>query len=239
MRARSPAARFRAHPRVGGENVRGSWRVRRWVGSSPRGRGKRRRLVCFPWRRRLIPAWAGKTTKMWKYERRDEAHPRVGGENARESPVRVGGLGSSPRGRGKQLQDSAPTRVRGLIPAWAGKTTRPSRLRMACTAHPRVGGENSRMKENAEKARGSSPRGRGKHRGGRNPDYRKRLIPAWAGKTWSQVGHLQELGAHPRVGGENLLDMYYEGHRAGSSPRRRGKRVERREVVVRLGLIPA
>ena len=54
--------RWQAHPRVGGEN--GGWarRARYDRGSSPRGRGKpdNRRLQVAG--RRLIPAWAGKTS---------------------------------------------------------------------------------------------------------------------------------------------------------------------------------
>ena len=70
-----------AHPRVCGENVSSSARIRAWKGSSPRVRGKRPRLPCRQRRRGLIPACAGKTTRsaltlLWKW-----AHPRVCGEN--------------------------------------------------------------------------------------------------------------------------------------------------------------
>ena len=52
-----------AHPRVGGENQRRVGRRELPVGSSPRGRGKRDKPPLGPPVRRLIPAWAGKTTR--------------------------------------------------------------------------------------------------------------------------------------------------------------------------------
>ena len=111
-----------AHPRVGGENDWTEPNIELMPGSSPRGRGKRggrHRNVC---RRRLIPAWAGKT-----YAHRDSptwhrAHPRVGGENQLSETCIIVGVGSSPRGRGKPLVQARRIREEGLIPAWAGKT---------------------------------------------------------------------------------------------------------------------
>ena len=72
-----------AHPRAGGEND-----VMRRVdapltGSSPRGRGKRRRRSRPDVDPRLIPARAGKTTATKPTRCRSTAHPRAGGENVR------------------------------------------------------------------------------------------------------------------------------------------------------------
>ena len=53
---------FPAHPRVGGENVPFQIVVTGQVGSSPRGRGKRRKTISCVACNRLIPAWAGKTS---------------------------------------------------------------------------------------------------------------------------------------------------------------------------------
>ena len=50
-----------AHPRMGGENSGASGSVPPCVGSSPRGRGKRRMVLTTGWPVRLIPARAGKT----------------------------------------------------------------------------------------------------------------------------------------------------------------------------------
>ena len=131
-----------AHPRVGGENPREALTRSSQGGSSPRGRGKRRHRRRIPRHQRLIPAWAGKTTRFSAAVIRRPAHPRVGGENRSRAGGDVTGRGSSPRGRGK-LRRWAGTRARGrLIPAWAGKTGVQGLSPFCTSAHPRVGGEN-------------------------------------------------------------------------------------------------
>ena len=173
----------RAHPRVGGENPSEVQFLESRAGSSPRGRGKLPvfRPVSLP--DGLIPAWAGKTS--WDPGRcgRCAAHPRVGGENRSRSVVPFARAGSSPRGRGKRHPPGGCMRQSGLIPAWAGKTSRFLVCEMGNTAHPRVGGENSGRLEIIYSSVGSSPRGRGKLILPCELRYTFGLIPAWAGKT--------------------------------------------------------
>ena len=71
----------------------------------------------------LIPAWAGKTANNDSYNASDMAHPRVGGENGKLDDAKHTLTGSSPRGRGKLAIGDRLRLVRGLIPAWAGKTS--------------------------------------------------------------------------------------------------------------------
>ena len=112
----------RAHPRVGGENTVKKYQID-WVqGSSPRGRGKHTGNGCNDPRRGLIPAWAGKTLVSSSWPQHRGAHPRVGGENLTLCAGQLDAQGSSPRGRGKPRRDRDTRRLRGLIPAWAGKT---------------------------------------------------------------------------------------------------------------------
>ena len=87
--------------------------------------------------------------------------------------------------------------------------------------------------------RGSSPRGRGKRQTSRTDRPPTRLIPAWAGKTARRPAFRPRYGAHPRVGGENIIARAGRVLRSGSSPRGRGKRALHhfRERVQRL--IPA
>ena len=73
-------------------------------------------------REQLIPAWAGKTTLRVGQQDRPTAHPRVGEENASSLAMSLALIGSSPRGRGKQLHARAEDQRYRLIPAWAGKT---------------------------------------------------------------------------------------------------------------------
>ena len=115
----------RAHPRAGGENPDSSEVSPRNGGSSPRGRGKQPadglRCRCV----RLIPARAGKTRRSVAATWFATAHPRAGGENHGEHFG--GGLvqGSSPRGRGKPPWRRGSGGTGRLIPARAGKTSRP------------------------------------------------------------------------------------------------------------------
>ena len=134
--------RGRAHPRVGGENVASKDWPLIVAGSSPRGRGKRRRFQLEGWLPGLIPAWAGKTRTRSAPGPSSRAHPRVGGENSVIVYSTPGSTGSSPRGRGKRYGNRALYRVCRLIPAWAGKTRTRNEPARCSRAHPRVGGEN-------------------------------------------------------------------------------------------------
>ena len=213
-----------AHPRVGGENRFYLPRPKRPRGSSPRGRGKRGSVFSVIVGLRLIPAWAGKTGRGRRLWRRETAHPRVGGENRRSGSM-IGVLsGSSPRGRGKPPRLRLRDRARGLIPAWAGKTTWPRSRAAAMSAHPRVGGENPVTSSSIRRRPGSSPRGRGKPRRSITRYSKAGLIPAWAGKTSSLTARQTPRRAHPRVGGENGGPHVVVEVAGGSSPRGRGKR---------------
>ena len=180
----------RAHPRVGGENLTPAGRLVIDGGSSPRGRGKRDRDIRRRLQDRLIPAWAGKTRYRVRPRHRLGAHPRVGGENLARAVSVVRPGGSSPRGRGKQINIIVCINSTRLIPAWAGKTRTPTMAVNAAVAHPRVGGENFVEPGLPASGAGSSPRGRGKRRA--VPVYPRaaRLIPAWAGKTPSHARSL-------------------------------------------------
>ena len=160
---RRPPGLSRAHPRVGGENVIGTFVAGFKTGSSPRGRGKREGARLRPGSRRLIPAWAGKTARPRPPTSQARAHPRVGGENLIGVAADLSAQGSSPRGRGKHDDLADAGGALRLIPAWAGKTMAD---RSATSSQP-----------------GSSPRGRGKRRRRGLPRHGRRLIPAWAGKT--------------------------------------------------------
>ena len=120
---RSPKA---AHPRVCGENAAVSVPTGGREGSSPRVRGKLRRISNRHRRRGLILACAGKTTAGRRATASPGAHPRVCGENRGRRPTEEAMRGSSPRVRGKL--DDVPQRLTDLrlIPACAGKTSRSS-----------------------------------------------------------------------------------------------------------------
>ena len=111
-----------AHPRSRGENEQGAPDHVWPVGSSPLTRGKHRRQAQRPGRAGLIPAHAGKTAAVRRCPGRVRAHPRSRGENLQVHCGSLPIVGSSPLTRGKQPAEELDGRVRGLIPAHAGKT---------------------------------------------------------------------------------------------------------------------
>ena len=93
----------RAHPRVCGENSFHAARARWLGGSSPRVRGKLKRVKIGDVTAGLIPACAGKTKSVRVLIGSSPAHPRVCGENATIRKIGKTGGGSSPRVRGKLI----------------------------------------------------------------------------------------------------------------------------------------
>ena len=132
----------RAHPRSRGENAQGQDLKLRHLGSSPLTRGKPRVDNRQVPPRGLIPAHAGKTRTRPCRGCRSRAHPRSRGENPSPSKRSALVQGSSPLTRGKLARVGAIMRVRGLIPAHAGKTCLAGLVGAHAEAHPRSRGEN-------------------------------------------------------------------------------------------------
>ena len=80
---------------------------------------------------------------------------------------------------------------------------------------------------------------RGKPIFGRAPFFLSGLIPACAGKTSESVFRSALRSAHPRVCGENFTEDTSCLEILGSSPRVRGKPVQRSSKSARCRLIPA
>ena len=209
------------------------------MGSSPRGRGKRKPRAPQRAIQGLIPAWAGKTRLVSTWPEKAVAHPRVGGENLNAVAGGNKETGSSPRGRGKPVVGGHGDLRPGLIPAWAGKTTACGRSTRPGKAHPRVGGENSFVGHRLVDCFGSYPRGRGKRTSLAAGARGQGLIPAWAGKTLTRGTSRCTRRAHPRVGGENPRPRGQHTAGRGSSPRGRGKRPAREPFPRPERLIPA
>ena len=147
------------------------------------------------------------------------AHPRSRGEN---------------RGRCRGLR-----RLRGLIPAHAGKTPRHTPRRRGPWAHPRSRGENHALVHAWPVRGGSSPLTRGKPARRQRQRRRCRLIPAHAGKTNPLASRVRSSAAHPRSRGENQPRAHQSHRGSGSSPLTRGKRPEASNEDYETGLIPA
>ena len=131
-----------AHPRSRGENRYAQVRATLTGGSSPLTRGKRPLVANRRTGEGLIPAHAGKTAVRRIEQNQEGAHPRSRGENVADVRVARSAEGSSPLTRGKPTRRSPDGRIRGLIPAHAGKTSVSRIARDAAKAHPRSRGEN-------------------------------------------------------------------------------------------------
>ena len=158
-------------------------RLRSRVGSSPLTRGKQGDGPFRLPERGLIPAHAGKTMRPAYRRSRRKAHPRSRGENQTHTRVRQTTGGSSPLTRGKPLTQFKLSGSDGLIPAHAGKTSRPRLRSRRQRAHPRSRGENVEGGHFRPFRWGSSPLTRGKRSRLWKWCRRRRLIPAHAGKT--------------------------------------------------------
>ena len=228
-----------AHPRACGENVLAASSASSTPGSSPRVRGKPPRERAGPPVRGLIPACAGKTRLCSTTCPEPRAHPRACGENARILSRTQWTRGSSPRVRGKPIEQQFLRARVGLIPARAGKTPSTTSPKKARPAHPRACGENIKTTAPPAIEAGSSPRVRGKLPARSVHVPAPGLIPARAGKTPTSPPDRTRSWAHPRACGEN--DAAAEGAwvPVGSSPRVRGKPVQVIPDIRLVGLIPA
>ena len=216
-----------AHPRSRGENARAAAADDVDGGSSPLTRGKRRRSHRLRTTARLIPAHAGKTSRVCLGDPRGAAHPRSRGENIADSAPLRSSRGSSPLTRGKRKGPLAALPHSRLIPAHAGKTRPKDDAGIQGAAHPRSRGENREAAALNGDREGSSPLTRGKRSRSPSSVNGTGLIPAHAGKTPVRRASRRPSSAHPRSRGENWIVISEHKRGLGSSPLTRGKRRSR------------
>ena len=190
-----------AHPRLRGADRRPGCAVIARVGSSPLTRGGRIHLRLNLQRFRLIPAYAGRTTKgpgnnSWK-----GAHPRLRGADFPTMVAATVSRGSSPLTRGGRATLHTLIASIGLIPAYAGRTPRPLRRGRHAGAHPRLRGADSCLQPHYMPPRGSSPLTRGGQILRDVDNLSAGLIPAYAGRTSVEIPVSRLVGAHPRLRG--------------------------------------
>ncbi|RYP99498.1 hypothetical protein PG22506_1225 [Bifidobacterium pseudolongum subsp. globosum] len=171
------------HPRACGANKAPIVADTIGAGSSPRMRGKRRAGRAVTSHRRIIPAHAGQTGRLESKHFQVADHPRACGANCRSDIPPHGGIGSSPRMRGKLFFDTALFSLVRIIPAHAGQTIRLLLLRVYRSDHPRACGANAAHCGKPAFGYGSSPRMRGKRAQQAGEYVRHRIIPAHAGQT--------------------------------------------------------
>ncbi len=140
--------------------------------------------------------------------------------------------GTPPRRRGARVDgDDARSESRNS-PASAGSTNSPWSMARLASEHPRVGGEHSAPAKGPKTSRGTPPRRRGARVRADQDGVALRNTPASAGSTLLAGRAGCQVVEHPRVGGEHCLDPSVPVPAAGTPPRRRGARLQRRRYLV-------
>ena len=166
-------------------------------------------------------------------------HPRACREQPIENPTESRMKGSSPRVRGAGLRPGRDRPLRGIIPACAGSSSRPSRRAQAGRDHPRVCGEQCSPFFARYVRPGSSPRMRGAADAQLVVDELVGIIPACAGSSSRSRPRGTGSWDHPRVCGEQLRSCVHLSFRVGSSPRMRGTGEQGTRGDDLAGIIPA
>ena len=152
-------------------------------GSSPHTRGAPSPVVPVGPVGGIIPAYAGSTRPPDDHDDETGDHPRIRGEHF-PTPGGTGPCqGSSPHTRGARRFRPCGGCGRGIIPAYAGSTSRQGAV---------LSGE-----------RGSSPHTRGAPPASGPGPAAVRIIPAYAGSTGSSATRRSSVGDHPRIRGEH------------------------------------
>ena len=134
----------RDHPRVCGEHLTENEAHRVGEGSSPRMRGTRERLPACKGVEGIIPAYAGNTMIVPVPHIHWRDHPRVCGEHTIIIIRHRSSRGSSPRMRGTLADLPFDVLAFGIIPAYAGNTTKHGTAPVPAWDHPRVCGEHTK-----------------------------------------------------------------------------------------------
>ena len=192
------------HPRIRGEHSVDLFVAECGGGSSPHTRGAPVAGDGGVLLARIIPAYAGSTSKRASHAAARADHPRIRGEHASLWPASHHTEGSSPHTRGALAGPVAVVGDGRIIPAYAGSTHR-----LGCAGnfgrdHPRIRGEHAGLVV-GEPLGADHPRIRGEHyactvvtelgegssphtRGAPCRSWRRwppgRIIPAYAGSTF-------------------------------------------------------
>ena len=150
-------------------------------------RGKAARTPHDMPRRRITPAYAGKSRSPWFSLRVSWDHPRLCGEKRNAAAHCVSGVGSPPPMRGKDTSSWSTSMPYGITPAYAGKrqSTVPTARRW--WDHPRLCGEKFLSALALDLPKGSPPPMRGKGSVVYRDAGAGRITPAYAGKSMQFV----------------------------------------------------
>ncbi len=209
--AADPSREHAGHPRVCGENASPSFAQDPHHGPSPRVRGERRIDAIHGVIRRAIPACAGRTAEPYTLTALPTGHPRVCGENASHFVASTEVMRAIPACAGRTQPGNLPVPCsNGPSPRVRGERRQQVGRSLAITGHPRVCGENHRVRvvsiamaraipacagrtlvidEVGPPHSGPSPRVRGERQDQGVTELDLRAIPACAGRTrWLRPG---------------------------------------------------
>ena len=209
------------------------------VGSSPHTRGAPAAGAPLRTTPRIIPAYAGSTTRSWPPAGRVADHPRIRGEHRVDIGDRRLGRGSSPHTRGARSLIGSSFRSIGIIPAYAGSTSGSVSRETSSSDHPRIRGEHFGDPRILRVAHGSSPHTRGAPHSVGERAIALRIIPAYAGSTGLSGDLAPLVQDHPRIRGEHGIDILGRRVAKGSSPHTRGAPHQSLLRPGRPGIIPA
>ncbi len=218
LRAIQAASFSRAHPRAGGDGPRAESRRPPARGSPPRRRGRRHPGPPAGPHPGLTPAQAGTATCRSRSCRAWRAHPRAGGDG--------------------QATATAATWTRAH-PAQAGTAPSCGADGARAGAHPRAGGDGVIKSIPPVPSKGSPPRRRGRLGSADGVDLAGGLTPAQAGTASAPTCGRRCIWAHPRAGGDGVVQLGAVVLDLGSPPRRRGRLQRPRHHRRGGGLTPA
>ena len=196
------------HPRIRGEHSRPLSPSPLGSGSSPHTRGALRRDEHHEVVRRIIPAYAGSTSRTPPAQDRCWDHPRIRGEHRGGASGTDDIPGSSPHTRGAQGRPKGQGRSGRIIPAYAGSTPPHGPRRRELWDHPRIRGEHGSTPSTPDESMGSSPHTRGALADCGNDAMQERIIPAYAGSTpMSAPASRSRDGSSPHTRGAPVAEL--------------------------------
>ena len=152
-------------------------------------------------------------------------HPRLRGEKCRTVFEHCPSPGSPPLTRGKAPRPPVVGGSTGITPAYAGKRSFMQAFKQINEDHPRLRGEKLPAHRRCILRSGSPPLTRGKVTVPGKLLPKRRITPAYAGKSRLEITADQIYEDHPRLRGEKTAKRRRAGCRAGSPPLTRGKAV--------------
>ena len=146
-------------------------------------RGKGKRSITGAELLRITPAYAGKRKTKAGYHTVTRDHPRLCGEKRLFRGKRCDCGGSPPPMRGKVSLGLQKIPCVGITPAYAGKRPAEHSVKRYERDHPRLCGEKMDYKSGSVRGAGSPPPMRGKADCMMFCRFRRRITPAYAGKS--------------------------------------------------------